>query len=69
MQLTGAFSINDLGEIVCQGVTTSGELHACIAVPNNEVKEPSSAGPLGASVPLTDTARELLRRRLGMPPR
>jgi len=28
VQLTGAFSINDAGEIVCQGVTNTGELHA-----------------------------------------
>jgi len=34
VQLTGAFSINDAGEIVCQGVTNTGELHACLAVPN-----------------------------------
>src|ERR1019366_328688 len=33
VQLTGAFSINDAGEIVCQGVTNTGELHACLAVP------------------------------------
>jgi probable HAF family extracellular repeat protein len=33
VHLTGAFSINDAGEIVCQGVTNTGEFHACLAVP------------------------------------
>jgi probable HAF family extracellular repeat protein len=33
VHLTGAFSINDAGEIVCQGVTSTGEFHACLAVP------------------------------------
>ena len=69
VQLTGAFSINDLGEIVCQGVTITGELHACIAVPNNEVNESPSAGLLSASVPLTVSARELVRHWLAIPPR
>jgi hypothetical protein len=36
VQLTGAFSINDAGEIVCQGVTNTGELHACLAIPRDE---------------------------------
>jgi probable HAF family extracellular repeat protein len=34
VHLTGAFSINDAGEIACQGVTKTGELHACLAMPN-----------------------------------
>jgi len=33
VQVTGAFSINDAGEISCQGVTNTGEFHACLAVP------------------------------------
>ena len=36
VQLTGAFSINDAGEIVCQGVTNTGDLHACLAIPRDE---------------------------------
>ena len=71
VQLTGAFSINDSGEIVCQGVTDTGELHACLAVPHNGATLDESASPairrLGTPVPLTDGARELLRLRLGMP--
>ena len=71
VQLTGAFSINDFGEIVCQGITTTGELHACLAVPNigataNEIVSPF-AGQFGTYVPLTYDARESLRRRAGMP--
>jgi probable HAF family extracellular repeat protein len=70
VQLTGAFSINDSGEIVCQGVTNTGELHACLAVPDNGATSGESVSPatrqLGSSVPLTDNARDLLRRRLGM---
>jgi len=71
VQLTGAFSINDFGEIVCQGITTAGELHACLAVPDNGATANDnvspSAWPFGSYVPLTNSARELLRRRSGMP--
>ncbi len=68
VQLTGAFSINNLGEIVCQGITTTGDLHACLVVldnsaPAGEIVSPF-ASQLGAYVPLTNTARELLRRRM-----
>jgi uncharacterized membrane protein len=71
VQLTGAFSINDFGEIVCQGITTAGELHACLAVPDdgataNDHFSPS-AWPFGSYVPLINSAREWLRRRSGMP--
>jgi hypothetical protein len=70
-QLTGAFSINDAGEIVCQGVTNTGELHACLAVPNNgeTLNEDRFARhrATGSRVPLSENARELLRRRFGMP--
>ena len=71
VQLTGAFSINDLGEIVCQGVTTTGELHACLAVPNEGLAEILSPflGQFGTYVPLTNSAREFLRRRIGISPR
>jgi len=62
--LTGAFSINDAGEIACQGVTTTGEFHACLAVPNNgvstAVRHPASLAPL------PEHTRELLRRRFGI---
>lgn len=71
VQLTGAFSINDSGEIVCQGVTNTGELHACLAVPNNGAEANEIVSPFalqfGTYVPLTNSARELLRRRAGMP--
>jgi probable HAF family extracellular repeat protein len=70
VQLTGAFSINDSGEIVCQGVTKTGELHACLAVPDNGAQLNESVSPatrqLGSPVPLSDNARELLRRRFGI---
>jgi probable HAF family extracellular repeat protein len=71
VHLTGAFSINDAGEIVCQGVTNTGELHACLAVPNNSARQDESASPAiqqsGTPVPLNDSARELLRRRVATP--
>jgi probable HAF family extracellular repeat protein len=71
VQLTGAFSINDSGEIVCQGVTTTGELHACLAVPNIGAAADEIVSPLalqfGTYVPLNYDAREWLRRRAGMP--
>jgi probable HAF family extracellular repeat protein len=70
VQLTGAFSINDAGEIVCQGVTNTGELHACLAVPHNGAVLNESVSPatrqLGSPVPLSDNSRELLRRRFGI---
>jgi probable HAF family extracellular repeat protein len=69
VQLTGAYSINDLGENVCQGITKTGELHACFAVPDkgaapNENISPSS--PLGSFVPLTNSVRDWFRRRSGI---
>jgi probable HAF family extracellular repeat protein len=71
VQLTGAFSINDAGEIVCQGVINTGEVHACLAVPNSGAALDESVSPatwqLGSPMPLSENARELLRRRLGMP--
>jgi hypothetical protein len=70
VQLTGAFSINDASEIVCQGVTKTGELHACLAVPNHGKKPDESASPdtwqLGSHMPLSENARELLWRRFGI---
>jgi len=69
VQLVGAFSINDAGEILCGGVTNTGELHACLAVPSNG-EEPESASPstrrLGSQMPLPENTREFLRRRLGI---
>jgi probable HAF family extracellular repeat protein len=71
VQLTGAFSINDAGEIVCEGVTNAGELHACLALPDNRANAREGVSPsawqFGSYVPLTDNARESLRRRPGMP--
>jgi len=73
VQLTGAFSINEAGEIVCQGVTNTGDLHACLAVPDNGATANESVSPAswqpGSYVPLTDNARELLQRRFGTPQR
>jgi uncharacterized membrane protein len=70
VQLVGAFSINDAGEIVCQGVTNTGELHACLAVPNNGAKPAESVSPaaqqLGSHMPLPEDAREFLQRRFGI---
>jgi probable HAF family extracellular repeat protein len=70
VHLTGAYSINEAGEIVCGGVTRDGELHACLAVPDNGASRDESGSPgirqMGARVQLTDAARELLRRRLGV---
>ncbi len=62
--LTGAFSINDAGEIACQGVTTTGEFHACLAVPSNGVST-SVRRPVSPA-PLPEHTRELLRRRFGI---
>ena len=70
IQLTGAFSINDSGEIVCQGVTNTGELHACLAVPDNGATSDESASAAARQLvnpmPLSENVRELLRRRFGM---
>ena len=62
-------SINDAGEIVCQGVTNAGELHACLAVPNKGAKPDESASPLTdskvhPSVP--ENIRNVLGARLGI---
>jgi probable HAF family extracellular repeat protein len=70
VELTGAFSINDAGEIVCQGVTNTGELHACLAVPNKDAEPAEGVSPatqqLGSHVPLLENAREFLRCRFGI---
>jgi len=67
VQLTGAFSINDRGEILCQGITTMGELHACLAVPDQGSFFPP-AWPFGSYVvPLTHSARQVLQRQSRMP--
>jgi probable HAF family extracellular repeat protein len=70
--LFGAYSINNSGEIVCGGVTQTGELHACLAIPNNaddndenndrDSKRMKDAG----SVTLSESTRALLRRRFGI---
>jgi len=69
VHLTGAFAINDAGEIVCGCVTASGELHACLAVPNHGADEEVRVPVIRrqANITPTDRARELLRRGLGMP--
>jgi len=70
VQLTGAFSINDAGEILCQGITNTGDLHACLAVPATGTAVNQSVSPaaqqLRSVVPLTDSAREQVRARLGI---
>jgi probable HAF family extracellular repeat protein len=69
VHLTGAFSINESGEIVCQGITETGDLHACLAVPNNGGREDDRrvpGRPRLRSVPPNEHARQLLRQRLGM---
>ena len=73
VHLTGAFSINDSGEIVCQGVTSAGELHACLVIPNRDPRANESA-PLArhdsaGSAQLPENIRELLRRRFQIPGR
>jgi hypothetical protein len=69
-QLTGAFSISDSGEIVCEGVTNTGDLHACLAVPacgaEGSESVAAAAWQPGRYVPLADSARRLIRLRLGM---
>ncbi len=64
VHLLGAFSINDAGEIVCQGITTSGEVHACLAVPNNGAKP--ATRQLETRAPLPESIRESVRRRVGI---
>jgi probable HAF family extracellular repeat protein len=70
VQLVSAFSINDAGDIVCQGVTRNGEVHACLATPNHGEQPDESASPdtwqLGSHMPLSENARELLWRRFGI---
>jgi probable HAF family extracellular repeat protein len=72
VRLSGAFSINDAGDIVCQGVTTKGEVHACLATPNHgeerdEDFPTSTEGRDHAVAP--ENAGMLLRRRFGIRPR
>jgi probable HAF family extracellular repeat protein len=73
VHLTAAYSINDSGEIVCAGVTSTGELHACLAVPNNSGSPGGSASTamrnMGSTVSVPENTRALLRRRLGLPVR
>jgi len=61
VQLTGAFSINESGEIVCQGVTKTGELHACLAVPDNSEEATDDTSPvaqqLGGRMPFPEHVR------------
>jgi probable HAF family extracellular repeat protein len=69
VQLTGAFSINDAGEIVCAGVTKNGEVHACVATVNNgeahnDAFLPSTEGIDHAVAP--ENIRMLLRGRFGI---
>jgi uncharacterized membrane protein len=67
VHLLGAFSINDSGEIVCGGITNTGEVHACLAVPT-----PGKAGEIAAlpkwhldqPTSLPEKTRQLLRHRL-----
>ena len=65
VHLTSASSINNSGEILCQGVTKTGEVHACLAIPiaGDALFENVSpaAEPSASYVPLKGDARELLR--------
>ncbi len=66
--LTGAYSINNSGEIVCQGITSKGEFHACLAVPVSlEADDATPSAGIGHDAPgrLSGAARELLRRKAG----
>jgi len=67
--LTAANSINEAGEIAGEGVTNTGELHAWLAVPDKGETANESVSPPGGKLdgvtPLTESTRELLRRRLG----
>jgi len=67
VQLVGAFSINDAGDIVCQGVTKNGELHACLATPNRDEGPDENAVPSanGTDHPAA-SGYILLRRRIGI---
>jgi probable HAF family extracellular repeat protein len=69
VHLVSASSINDAGEILCQGIAKTGEFHACLAVPNDGTGFSESgslaARQLGSPMPLFENARELLRRRFG----
>jgi probable HAF family extracellular repeat protein len=71
VQLLAASSISDTGEIIGWGVTKTGEVHAFLAVPNCGAALDESVLPatwqLGNPMPLSENARELLRRRLGWP--
>jgi len=73
VHLTGAFSINDSGEIVCQGVTSNGEVHACLAVPTRNPGSNGCALPVvhgsAGNVQLPENTRQFLRRRFGVPGR
>ena len=65
VQLLSAFSINEAGEIACQGVTRGGEIHACLAIPNGGAAPTSSAESdiRDASGPAAESVRSFVQRR------
>jgi probable HAF family extracellular repeat protein len=67
VQLTGAFSISDAGDIVCQGVTKTGEIHACLATPNDghEFDDDSSRSTAIDQSAAPANVRALVRGRFG----
>jgi len=67
VHLTGAFSINNAGEIVCGGITSKGEIHACLAVPNEQAQK-ECASPGRRDMAPIDNAREFLLHRRGLWP-
>jgi len=65
--LLTAFWINDSEEIAGFGVTTDGDIHAFLAMPNRDAggHEDVAASPAGtAQRPLGDDARKLLLQHL-----
>jgi probable HAF family extracellular repeat protein len=64
VRLIAANSINDAGDIVCQGVTSNGEVHACLATPNHGHAHGDDSSPVtkGTDHP-ADPARIGMRLR------
>ena len=70
LQLPVAFGINDAGQIVGIGLTSTGDVHGFLATPGNgagagESFSPASRGVTGPVV-LPENVRKLLRGRLGI---
>jgi probable HAF family extracellular repeat protein len=69
LQLLVAFGINDVGQIVGLGLTSTGDVHGFLATPSNgaasESFSPASQGVTRPMV-LPENVRKLLRGRLGI---